>query len=128
MITLKNFFITFSVFMAIDLIWLGFVAKKMYAKYLGYIMTDQINWIAAFVFYIIYVLGIMFFAMHGSQNWQTVAFKGAIFGFVAYATYDLTNLATLKDWPLAITIIDLVWGTLLTASTAFVSYLIISRL
>jgi uncharacterized membrane protein len=70
----------------------------------------------------------MFFAMHGSQNWQTVAFKGAIFGFVAYATYDLTNLATLKDWPLAITIIDLVWGTLLTASTAFVSYLIISRL
>lgn len=128
---IRNFGVAFGVFMIIDLIWLGVVAKKLYAKYLGYIMTDQINWVAAVLFYIIFVAGMLFFVINPAlkDNSLMVALGVcALYGFLTYATYDLTNLATLKDWPLTITVIDLIWGTTLSALTSTISFLILQRL
>lgn len=125
---LRNFLITFTVFMVIDLIWLGFVAKNLYAKHLGYLMAEKVNWIAAIVFYVIFIIGMLYFVILPGESLSKVLISGAIFGFITYATYDLTNLATLKDWPMTITIIDLIWGTFLSASTSSVSYLIITKL
>ena len=128
MIYLRNFMITFSVFMVVDLIWLGFIAKNLYAKHLGYLMADKVNWIAAIVFYVIFIIGLLYFVIMPGESFQKVLFTGALFGFITYATYDLTNLATLKDWPITITIIDLIWGTVLAATTSSVSYLIITKI
>ena len=128
---IRNFGVAFGVFMIIDLIWLGVVAKKLYAKYLGYIMTDQINWIAAVLFYIIFVAGMLFFVINPALKDNSLMYAlgvGALYGFLTYATYDLTNLATLKDWPLTITVIDLIWGTTLSALTSTISFLILQRL
>ena len=128
---IKNFLITFVVFMTIDLIWLGIVAKKLYNKYLGYIMSKNINWIAAIVFYIVFVIGILMFVIYpalAKDSIQYLILYGMAYGFITYATYDLTNLATLKDWPIEITIIDLIWGTTLSTLTSYFSYLIINKL
>ncbi|HKL42609.1 MAG TPA: DUF2177 family protein [Clostridia bacterium] len=130
MIYIKNFMITFIVFMTIDLIWLGVVAKKLYNKYLGYIMAKNINWLAAVIFYIIFVIGMLIFVIQpalAKDSMQHIILYGMAYGFITYATYDLTNLATLKDWPIEITIIDLIWGTSLSTLTSYFSYLIINR-
>jgi len=122
--------ITFIVFMTIDLIWLGVVAKKLYNKYLGYIMAKNINWLAAVIFYIIFVIGMLIFVIQpalAKDSMQHIILYGMAYGFITYATYDLTNLATLKDWPIEITIIDLIWGTSLSTLTSYFSYLIINR-
>ena len=131
MIYLRNFIITFIVFMTIDLIWLGVVAKNLYNKYLGYIMTKNINWIAAVIFYVIFVIGLLLFVIYpamAKNSVQYIIIYGMAYGFITYATYDLTNLATLKDWPIEITIIDLIWGTTLSTLTSYFSYLIINKL
>lgn len=131
MLYIKSFLVTFAVFMVIDLIWLGIVAKNLYAKYLGFIMTDQINWLAAIVFYIIFIVGMLFFVIHPAlekESIQSAFLVGALYGFITYATYDLTNLATLKDWPLTITVIDLAWGTTLSMLTAGISTAIIQKM
>lgn len=125
-----QFLISFGVFLIIDLIWLGFIAKDLYAKYLGYIM-GPVNWPAAIIFYVIFVVGLMYFvilpAIDAQSIWVALT-RGAFFGFITYATYDLTNLSTLKDWPINITIIDLIWGTFLASSVSTVSYWVISKL
>ncbi len=116
--------------MAIDLVWLGLVAKNLYSKYLGFIMADKVNWPAAIVFYVLFVIGMIYFVINpaiAKESWQHALIAGAFYGFITYATYDLTNLATLKDWPLTITIIDLIWGTTLSASTSIISYLVLTR-
>ena len=131
MIYIKNFLITFVVFMTIDLIWLGVVAKKLYNKYLGYIMAKNINWIAAIVFYIIFIVGLLMFVIYPALEKNSIQYLilyGMAYGFITYSTYDLTNLATLKDWPIQITIIDLIWGTTLSTLTSFFSYMIINKL
>ena len=120
--------IAFAVFMVIDLIWLGFIAKDLYAKYLGFIMAKNINWTAAIIFYMIFVGGILFFVVNPAIEKNSLSYAllaGAAFGFITYATYDLTNLATLENWPLFITIVDLIWGSFLSASTSVVSFLVI---
>ena len=127
---IKNFMITFAVFMTIDLIWLGVVAKKLYNKYLGYIMAKNINWLAAIIFYVIFVIGLLLFVIYpamAKDSIQYLILYGMAYGFITYATYDLTNLATLKDWPIEITIIDLIWGTTLSTLTSYFSYLIINK-
>jgi len=131
MVYIRNFIITFIVFMTIDLIWLGIVAKNLYNKYLGYIMTKNINWMAAIIFYVIFVIGLLLFVIQpalAKDSLQYLILYGMAYGFITYATYDLTNLATLKDWPLEITIIDLIWGTTLSTLTSYFSYLIINKL
>ena len=128
---LRNFAITFVVFMAIDLIWLGFIAKNLYSKYLGYIMTDKVNWGAALLFYVLFIIGLLFFVISPAldkNSWTYALGAGALYGLLTYATYDLTNLATLKDWPITITVIDMIWGTTLAALTSIISFSILQKL
>lgn len=111
----------------IDAIWLGVIANKLYKDELGSLLAAKPNMVAAVLFYIIFVIGIVVFAVLpavASGNWKTALGLGALLGLVAYATYDLTNLATLKDFPVKIVIIDLIWGTVLTATVATLTYVI----
>ena len=105
--------------------WLGFIAKNLPQKYLGDFLSDKVNWTAAIIFYLIYVAGISIFAIYPSVNKSSALsaiLLGALFGFFAYATYDLTNLATLKGWPLPIVFIDIAWGIVLTAAVSLFGY------
>ncbi|NIQ98527.1 MAG: DUF2177 family protein [Desulfuromonadales bacterium] len=123
---LKLYLLTIPVFFAIDLLWLGVVARDLYQKNLAHLLSATVNWPAAFVFYLIYIAGILFFAVRpalADQSLFKAAFLGALFGFFTYATYDLTNLATLRDWPLKIVLVDIAWGTLLCMLVATASFL-----
>lgn len=125
---IKIILVAFVVFFAIDIIWLGLVAKNLYKKYLGFIMAPQVNWIAAVIFYIVFIIGLSFFVIEPALTKQSLSYAllaGLFFGFITYATYDLTNLATLKDWPITITIIDLVWGSFLGGAVSTITYLIL---
>ena len=124
---LKLYALTVPVFFTIDLIWLGVVAKGFYQKNLKYILSPDVNWTAAIVFYLIYIVGILVFAVlpgFAKDSWQHAALWGALFGFFTYATYDLTNLALLKDWPLNIVIVDILWGMVLCSVVAITSFYI----
>ena len=124
----RNLLISVAVFLSIDMIWLLVISKNLYAKYLGYLMTDQVRVGAAAIFYLIFVVGLLFFVITpalSKDSWTYALFAGMVFGLITYATYDLTNLAVVKDWPVAITIIDLIWGTFLSSTTATVSFLLI---
>jgi uncharacterized membrane protein len=128
MMVVRNFFITFAVFMAIDLLWLGVVAKDLYRSQIGFIMRPSPNWTAALIFYVFYIIGLMFFVIDPAlqkQSWQYALLVGAFFGLITYMTYDLTNLATLNNWPLLVTLVDLAWGTSLGGVTALLAYTII---
>ncbi len=116
-------------FALIDLLWLGYIAKNFYMNQIGYLM--EFNYVGVVMFYLVYIAGIIFFAIapalaitDGSNQWKLVLFMGCLFGFFAYATYDLTNLAVTKDWPYLVTFVDIAWGTILTGSAATAGYLI----
>lgn len=112
---------TLFVFFAIDMVWLGVVAKPFYAGQLGSLMAENIRWGVAVGFYALYIVGILIFASHHGLSGGSLgraALYGALFGFFCYATYDLTNLATLEGWPIKMVLVDIVWGTVLTASCA----------
>ena len=119
--------LTVPVFFAIDMFWLGVVARGFYRRQMGELLTPHVNWTAAVLFYLLFIAGILTFAvvpgLKRESLMHTVAL-GVFFGFVAYATYDLTNLATLRDWPLAVTIVDMFWGAFLSGSVAAVSYVL----
>lgn len=122
----KLYLLTVPIFFAIDLLWLGVIAKGLYQKNLAHLLSPNVNWPAAFLFYFVYIAGILLFAVKpaiDSQALGKAALWGALFGFFTYATYDLTNLATLKDWPVKVVMIDVAWGTILCASVASGSYL-----
>ena len=126
-----SYLLTFIVFLMIDMLWLGLIAKNIYKKYLGEFLTDKVNWTAAFIFYILYVVGISIFAIYPAVNKGSVSnaiLLGALFGFFTYATYDLTNLATLKGWPLPIVFIDIIWGSVLSALVGFSGFYIVNWL
>lgn len=127
---LKLYIVSLSVFLGIDFLWLGFIARKLYQKYLGYIMTDKVVWGAAILFYLIFISGLTFFVVDPALKGKGAGYAlytGAFFGFIAYATYDLTNLATIKDWPLIVTVLDLIWGAFISGSTALLTVLIIKK-
>ena len=112
---------TAVVMIVIDLVWLGVIAKPLYQQGIGHLMTDRPNILAAVAFYLLFPVGLMVFAItpqEAVQGWQKSAWLGAMFGFFAYATYDLTNLATLKNYPLSLALIDMSWGTLVSATAA----------
>ena len=128
---LKLYALTIPVFFVIDLIWLGLVAKNFYRSNLKLIISPEVNWLAAVVFYLIYISGILFFAVRpaiDSNSLGTAAALGALFGFFTYATYDLTNMATIKEWPLKIAVVDILWGTCLCVFVASLSFIISKRL
>jgi len=126
--TLKHYIIALVVFLAIDMVWLVVIAKSTYNKYLGYLMAPNVNFGAAFLFYLIFIAGILYFVINpalAKDSWQYALLAGMFFGLITYSTYDLTNQATIRDWPVFITVIDLIWGTCLSGATALFSFLII---
>lgn len=125
---LISYALTFAVFLVIDMAWLGFIAKGLYKKYLGGFLSEQVNWTAAVVFYLLFVVGVFIFAIMPSVEKGSVVSAivlGALFGFFTYATYDLTNLATLKNWPLNIVFIDILWGAVLTSIVSTAGFYIV---
>lgn len=121
----KLYLLTIPVFFAIDLLWLGVVAKNLYQNNLSHLLSPTVNWPAALMFYFMYIIGIILFAVKpglDAHSLVTAAVWGALFGFFTYATYDLTNLATLKDWPIKVVIVDIAWGTLLCTLVSSASY------
>ena len=128
---LKLFGIALPVFFAIDMLWLGLIAKDFYAKQIGGLMKPNINWTAAIIFYLIFIAGLVVFVIMPAvvkNSWTHAVLMGALFGFVCYATYDLTNLAVAKDWPIFVTIIDLIWGAVLADSVSVITYLIATKI
>jgi uncharacterized membrane protein len=124
----RNYLVSLCVFLAIDMVWLLLIAKSFYAKYLGYLMAPKANLPAALVFYCLYVVGLLYFVINpalAKGTWTAALFPGLLFGLIAYATYDLTNLATIRDWPLLITAVDLVWGSAVSGATALASWFLI---
>ena len=127
----KTYIVVFVVFMVIDMLWLGILAKKLYRDQIGFLLKSDVNWIAAIAFYLLYVVGLIVFVvepaiLRSSASYALLA--GMFFGFVSYATYDLTNLATIKDWPLSITFIDMAWGTTLGGLTSYIGYILLGAL
>ena len=118
---IQRFLVTAVIFLIIDIVWLTVISPKLYKANIGHLMAEKPNLIAAGVFYLLFVGALLFFvidpAIAKGSVWQAV-WTGAFLGLVMYATYDLTNLATLKEWPLKITVIDLAWGTFITAATS----------
>jgi uncharacterized membrane protein len=128
---LLTYAVSVPVFFIVDMIWLGIIAKGFYRKALEPLLTPNINWTAALLFYFLFLFGILIFALLPGMEKRSLVYTitmAALFGFIAYATYDLTNLATLRDWPLTLSIVDMIWGAFLSASTAAVTYLIMSRI
>jgi uncharacterized membrane protein len=127
----KLFFTALPTFFVIDMIWLIAVAKKFYSRHLGYIMRPDTGWVPAIIFYLLFIVALVTFVITPAlekQSWIHALLYGAFFGLVTYATYDLTNLATLRDWPVIVTIVDLVWGMVVSAAVSVVTYLIAQRL
>ena len=125
---LRNYGIILAVFLAIDGLWLMVIAKKLYAQHLGYLMAEKPRLLAALIFYLLFVLGLQGFVINpalAAQSVTSALFPGLLFGLITYATYDLTNLATVKDWPVLITLVDLAWGSFVSAAVSVSSYFII---
>jgi len=121
----KLYLVLLATFLAIDMLWLGLVARSVYQQYLGFLMTPSPNWFAAAIFYLLFIVGILFFVVVPgleSDSLKATLFRAALFGLITYATYDLTNLATIKDWPVLITVVDLLWGTFLSVSVSSVGF------
>jgi uncharacterized membrane protein len=120
------YLITLAVFFLIDMVWLGIVAKTFYRKHLGYLMAPKIVWSAAILFYLLFIAGLLVFAVRpalAAGAPSRALLLGAFLGLVSYATYDLTNLATFKDWPVVVTVVDLAWGTILGGAVSWLSAL-----
>lgn len=127
---LVKLLVTGGVMGLLDFVWLGYLSKKLYASEMGSLLLEKPNMVAALLFYVIYVIGVIVFVVNPALEKGSLmhaAGYGALFGLVAYATYDLTNLAVIKGFTTKIVVIDLLWGTLLTAVGASVAYLVVSR-
>jgi uncharacterized membrane protein len=123
---LKLYFAALAAFFAIDMVWLGLVARGFYRKHLGFIMADKPNWIVAIIFYLLFIAGVLVFVVVPGlkgASLKTALLRAAFFGLVTYATYDLTNLATLKDWPVIVTVVDIIWGMVLSTLVGLVGIL-----
>jgi len=128
---IKLYAIALPVFFVIDMIWLGLVAKNFYKSQIGFLMKPDINWTAAIIFYFLFIVGLVLFVIMPAVekgSWIYALLFGALFGLITYATYDLTNLATLKDWPLLVTIVDLAWGATLGALVSVITFFIAGKI
>jgi uncharacterized membrane protein len=128
MLWVKTYLLTVPILFVIDMLWLGFFAKDFYRAQIGFLLRTEFNWVAAILFYLLFIGGVLFFAVAPALEaggWQRALLYGALFGFLSYATYDLTNLATVRDWPILITFVDLAWGTFLSSVVAVIGYRIV---
>jgi uncharacterized membrane protein len=121
----KLYLLTIPIFFLFDMIWLGYIAQGFYRQNLAFILSKDVNWIAAIAFYLIYIVGILFFAVVPAIERDSLARAivwGGLFGFFTYATYDLTNMALIKGWPFKVVVVDILWGIVLCASVAALSF------
>jgi len=124
---IKLYLLTVPIFFLIDMLWLGYVAKGFYRQHLASILSPEVNWPAAFVFYLIYIVGILVFAVvpaFEKTSLLRALIWGGLYGFFTYATYDLTNLALIKGWPMKVVLVDILWGMILCAAVAASSFAI----
>lgn len=127
---LKNFYLyllTIPVFLVIDLFWLGFVARDFYRKQLGYLMRSDTNWAAALIFYLIFIAGLLTFGILPAIEKDSLAYAvifGGLFGFFCYATFDLTGLAVIRDFPFKMALVDMLWGIVLSSLVSAASFFI----
>jgi len=122
---IKLYLVSLASFFAIDMVWLGLIASSFYRKHLGYLMAPNTNWLAAIIFYLLFIFGIVYFVLIPglkSSSMKGTLLRAALYGLITYATYDLTNLATLKDWPVVLSIVDMTWGTVLSMSVSAIGY------
>jgi uncharacterized membrane protein len=122
------YIVALIVFLIIDFVWLGIIARDLYANTIGHLMTDKINFLAAFLFYLIFIAGLVVFVINpglAGGSIMKMLPRALFFGLVTYATYDLTNQATLRDWPVKVTLIDLVWGMFISGSVSTITYYIL---
>jgi uncharacterized membrane protein len=122
---IKLYLATLITFFAIDMVWLGIVARTFYRKYLGFLLAPSTNWLAVIIFYLLFIVGILVFVvLPGLENnsLKTILWRASLFGLVTYATYDLTNLATVMDWPLIVSIVDIAWGVVLSISVSIIGF------
>lgn len=127
---IKQFLVALTSFLIIDGLWLTLIAKNFYVKHLGFLISKTPNLVAAGIFYLIYVFTMVVLIISPAiQNGslRSAILTGALFGLCAYATYDLTNLATIKNWPVLVTVVDLIWGTFLSGAVAGISYWVITK-
>lgn len=115
----------------LDAAWLGYVAPSFYKKHIGFLLADKPNWPAAVAFYLIFVLGVTMFVVYPAWTHAygllKIGLLGALFGLVTYATYDLTNQATIKNWPFTVTVVDILWGATLTSAVSLVAVILLRR-
>ena len=126
-----TYFISLVSFLAIDLTWLGLIANKFYKDNLNGLLSKKPIWSIAILFYGVFIFGLMYFVIVpslSSGSYKTLLTRAAIFGFVTYATYDLTNLSTLKNWPKNLTAVDLVWGVVLSSLVSLVAFTVAKKL
>jgi uncharacterized membrane protein len=124
---LKIYVSAFATFLAIDMVWLVIVARGFYRRQLGFLLSDQPNWWVAISFYLLFVAGLLVFAIVPgleAGSLRKALLLGGFFGLVAYATYDLTNMATVKNWPWILTLVDMAWGAVLATSVSCLGYLV----
>ena len=120
------FIITAAIFFALDMLWIGLIARNFYREKLSFIFTGEVRWIPIVIFYSIYIAGILYFVLipgFAQHDWKMVLLNGALLGLLCYATYDLTNMGTIKQWPLVVTVVDIIWGSFVTAAVSVISYL-----
>lgn len=118
------------VMVAMDVLWLGVIAKSLYQDGIGHLMAEKPLVLAALAFYVVYAVGLVVFVVaprDGVGTWHSTALMAALFGLVAYATYDLSNLATLKNWPLWLALLDMAWGSVASAVAATAGKLVMER-
>ena len=123
----KLYLCTLPVFAAVDLLWIGVLARNLYKENIGHLLSPTVNWTAAAAFYLLYIAGILYFAVMpalAEGSVRRALINGALFGFFTYITYELTNMATLPAWPLKVVLLDTLWGVVLCATVATASTLI----
>ena len=128
---LKLYFICLVVFCTIDFFWTGFIAKNWYQRELGYLLADSIQWIPVVLFYLLYAGGLLLFAVLPAleaASWRLALLYGAALGLISYAAYDLTNLATIRNWPVMLAVSDIFWGSFVSASTSYIVFFLAQRL
>jgi uncharacterized membrane protein len=128
---LKLYLIALPIFFLVDMIWLGVIAKNFYKNQIGFLMKPDVNWTAAIIFYLLFLVGVVLFVIEPAVVKKDLMYsliRGALFGIITYATYDLTNLATLKDWPLKVVVVDMIWGAVLSGTVCGSSYWIANKL
>ncbi len=127
---MKLYVLTTVVFFIIDILWLGLISKNLYQEKIGQLLKEDVNWTAAILFYLFFILGMIFFVIYPAlvkKSWKYALFVGIFFGMTTYATYDMTNLATMKDWSVFITIVDILWGSFLCGATSLIVFGVMSK-